>query len=143
METMSLSNTQATYNAIPLMDIVRSSFGGGAVDIPVEHSTPFTFFKHINGVPAHSEGGGYPLAKLEAIDALIEHLINTQQRPQPAPAAIQPTSFSEGAMDEMIEQISSQLHSALQSGLPAIQQSLGISMGPAASPLGLVVNALA
>jgi len=136
------SPAMATYSTIPLSDIMRPSLSGGVIALPVENSIPFTQFKYVQGVPSDRPGTGYPLSKLAALDALIEGLVNLRSRITQPDVPKSVDGMTEGAVDELIKQLSERMHVAMQAGMPAIQQSLGISMGSPVSQNGVLVNAL-
>jgi len=95
---------------VPVTSLVRARFGLGKLSLPVSGPLGYARLKHIQGVPASSEGSGFSIQKLQVLDSLIERLARLQN-------AERFTSDDDGAsqarVDELIQRYSAQLHGTL------------------------------
>lgn len=123
---------------VNLSSMLRSSYAGGKVAVPVSNYSGFAQFKHIEGVPA-SDGPGFTISRLEVLDALIEHLVKTRetQALQGVPKDV--FGLSDRSMNALIDDLSHQIKNLT----PAPDLSFGGVFGVQASQTGLVMSLLA
>jgi hypothetical protein len=129
-------------NVVSLGDILKPSTSGGRVLLAIDESVPFTPLRHVAGVPSASPGTGYPLSKLRALDALIDQLIAMGKDLALDNLNVSATAMSEEALGALVQDLGQKVGQAFNSGMPGIQQQLGISMGTPLSHTGLILNTL-
>lgn len=127
---MELRSVSGQVNIAQIANMKQNS---GRISLPVSRAmTPYAQFEFVKGVPSSSSGGSVPINRLRVLNSLINSLVSTQSDPVKA----QDTSkMSEESVKALIDQYSSQLHSALNSTTP--YGAAGVSYGS-----GALVNVL-
>jgi hypothetical protein len=93
---------------IPLTHLVKARFSPGKIALPVRKSQYlYSNLKHITGVPADRQAGGYSLIKLKALDNLIERLGSFGRKPERPDSAAGESSAN---ITALIEQYAADLH---------------------------------
>jgi hypothetical protein len=93
---------------IPLTHLVKARFSPGKIALPVRNSQYlYSNLKHITGIPAGRQAGGYSLIKLKALDNLIERLGSFGRKPERPDYAAGGNSAN---ITALIEQYASDLH---------------------------------
>ena len=71
--------SQSTVNrTVHLSSIIRAQYAPGKIALP-QNGGLYSRFKHVQGVPALSSGGGYSVSKLQMIDLLVERLVQLKR----------------------------------------------------------------
>ncbi|NCN04306.1 MAG: hypothetical protein GW949_01620 [Spirochaetales bacterium] len=123
------------YSSLSLSQVMRPQVSGGKIALPVNSYSVYAQFKHIEAVPAGPNGSGYTLSKARLLDTLIDRLVQLKERNQalsPQETAGLPTE----AIDALIQEYAQKLSTAVQSGLPKLQQDFGTSFGSSAGLSG-------
>jgi hypothetical protein len=113
---------------------MRPQVSGGKIALPVNSYSVYAQFKHIEAVPAGPDGSGYTLSKARLLDTLIDRLVQLKERNLQAPSSQETSGLSTEAIDALIQEYAQKLSTAVQTGLPKLQQDFGTSFG---SPAGL------
>jgi hypothetical protein len=110
---MELRSVSGQVNIAQIANMQQNS---GRISLPVSRAmTPYAQFEYVKGVPSNSSGGSVPINRLRVLNSLINGLVSNQSDPVKA----QDTSkMSEESVKALIDQYSSQLHSALNSPTP-------------------------
>lgn len=102
-------NAVGGHETLNISNILRAQYSSGKVALPLDGGV-YARFRHIQGIPAVGDGGGYSISKLRTIDVLVDRLVRLRGREVEAP---QPRTDSE-AGDAIIE-LAKQLHDELAS----------------------------
>lgn len=127
---MELRSVSGQVNIAQIANMQKNS---GRISLPVSRAmTPYAQFEYVKGVPSSSSGGSVPINRLRVLNTLINSLVSNQSDPV---KARDPSKMSEESVKALIDQYSSQLHSALNSPTP--YGASGVSYGS-----GALVNVL-
>ncbi|MFW6362385.1 MAG: hypothetical protein ACOC0D_00950 [Spirochaeta sp.] len=96
--------------SITLSTVVRAQTSNGRIRLPLDQPGLFIRFKHIQGIPARSDGEGFPLYKLRMLDTLIDRLHSMRSGDGFTPPGKLPQS--EEAVDMMLENYERQVRAA-------------------------------
>ncbi|MDC7234518.1 MAG: hypothetical protein PQJ58_14895 [Spirochaetales bacterium] len=110
---MELRSVSGQVNIAQLANISKNS---GRISLPVSRAlTPYAQFEYVKGVPSSSSNGSVPLHRLRVLNTLINGLVSSQSDPF---RAMDPDKMSDESVKALIDQYSSQLHSALNTPAP-------------------------
>lgn len=102
-------------SAVPLTHIMRASYTGNRIAIPVESSQAiYARFKHITGVPAFSESRTVSVRKLRQLDLLIDQLSRLKNKE----ITVEFEKSSNESIDNLFNKYSGELRSRLISDIP-------------------------
>lgn len=88
----------------------------GRISLPVSRAqSPYAQFKYVQGVPSSSPGGSVPINRLRVLNSLINGLVSKAEHPELSPDI---SRMSDQSVKALINQYSSQLHSALKASTP-------------------------
>lgn len=110
---MELRSVSGQVNIAQIANMQQNS---GRISLPVSKAmTPYAQFEFVQGIPSSSSGGSVPINRLRVLNSLINSLVSSQSDSVKA----QDTSkMSDESVKALIDQYSSQLHSALNSPTP-------------------------
>lgn len=112
---MELRSVSGQVNIAQIANMHKNS---GRISLPVSRGmTPYAQFKYVQGVPSSSSsaGGSVPINRLRVLNTLIKSLVSNQSDPVKAQ---DPSKMSNESIQALIDQYSSQLHSALNTPTP-------------------------
>jgi hypothetical protein len=117
---------------IQVSHLVKARYASSKISLPVKKSQfLYSNFKHVTGIPAGTNGRGYSLTKLRALDNLIERLGRLGKGSE-APSLKE--KIDSEALNQLIDQYAGDLHTA------AIQTNPYAGFG---ADTGLLVNIIA
>jgi len=92
---------------VPITDVITIRATAGRVSMP---STQFVSFKHVSGMPTVGQDGGYSIAKLRILDALLDRLaVLKGERPE-----LRTEGLSDEALDSIMDTLQKNLHDGLK-----------------------------
>ncbi len=98
----------SVHRTIPITNLLRAQFSPGRIALPVQNQAIYARFKHVQGVPALSEGQGFSISRLRMLDNLIDRLTRVQGGKAPE---VQPASSVQ--VEGLIAHFASELHQAV------------------------------
>jgi len=121
MEIQYVSNSKN----IPVTQLVRAKYAPGKLSLPVKQSQfLYSNLKHITGIPASQQQGGYSLTKLKALDNMIDLLGRLGK--QPEPVSVQKVS-DPNQLTSIINRVADNLHQMAQQASP--YSNIGVETG--------------
>ena len=112
---MELRSVSGQVNVAQIANMRQNS---GRISLPVSRAqTPYAQFKYVQGVPSSSSKGSVPIHRLRVLNTMINGLVKKTSSPQILPE--KDTQMSDESIKALIDQYSSQLHSALKSSTAA------------------------
>ena len=101
--------TLSVNRNIPVTHIVKARYSPGKIALPVKNSQfLYSNFKHVSGIPAvYSQGEGYSLTKLRALDNLIERL---GELGKPMDNILPKGKAEPGLISKVINRLAGELH---------------------------------
>ena len=118
-------------SVVPVTNLVRAWVSEGSIALPVE-STQYLYsnFKHVRGIPAPGNSSGYSLAKLRALDNLIERLQNLKGQDRVPDFTVKPVSEGGSpSLDAQVDSLRKQLNETLNSRMPSFRGFAGLDAG--------------
>ncbi len=112
----------------PLGSVLRATYAGGKVAVPVSNYTLFAQFEHFTAVPAGPDGGGYSISRLRVLDVLIDRLTSLADHAHQTETdatrralaqaahgspAMDAAELAPGAVDQLIAEIGSKVQALL------------------------------
>jgi len=105
---MELKSVSGQINIAQIAGMRKDS---GRISLPVSRAmTPYAQFKYVKGIPSSSPGGSLSIDRLRVLNNLINSLVGSQGNPVLAKDS---GKMSDQSLKALIDQYSSQLHSAL------------------------------
>ncbi len=112
---MELRSVSGQVNVAQIASIRQNS---GRITLPVSRAqTPYAQFKYVKGVPSTGSTGSVPIHRLRTLNTMINGLVKKASSPQILPE--KENKMSNESIKALIDQYSSQLHSALKSSTAA------------------------
>lgn len=111
---MWVDTSYQTPPTLHLNHILSARVRSGRISLPVEGPFGYTRLKHIQGVPAGGDAGGFSVQRLQVIDSLIDRIVTVRQG-----GGEEPTTRS-------YEALAAELHRAIR-GSGSHTAGLGVS----------------
>ena len=138
-----LELSRNTSSTIAVTDLMRPAMTGGVIALPVDGPAGAASFKYVEGIPTSKEGTGYPISKLQAIDALIDRLIKLNKQSMLNDIPQSRNGFSETQLDNLVQELGKRVGMAMSTGLSNLQSTIGVSLGTESSFKGIFLNTVA
>jgi hypothetical protein len=125
---MDISSITLT-RTIPVSQIVRAQNSTSRIALPVEKNQYlYAQLKHVYGMPSNSDGQGYTLSKLRALDNLLERLgrLGPQEK-HTVPSLGE--KISSAKVDSLIDKFAGDLHRMSVEGGTAGYTSVNVEPG--------------
>jgi hypothetical protein len=121
---MELRSVSGQVNVAQIANMKPNS---GRISLPVSRAqSPYAQFKYVQGVPTSNPGGSVSIDRLRILNTLINGLVSKAENPG---LQSDPSKMSDESVKALIDQYSSQLHSALKAPSPYTAAGSGYSGG--------------
>ena len=117
----SLSAVSST--SIPFFHIMRASYSGGRISVPVSELTGiYARFKHITGIPSFSESRTVPYNRLKQLDTLIDQISRMKNRD----VTVDLENSDREEVENLINRFSGELRNRLNANSTSVNYYQGI-----------------
>ena len=112
---MELRSVSGQVNVAEITSMRQNS---GRISLPVSRAqSPYAQFKYVKGVPSSNSRGSVPIHRLRVLNTMINGLVKKASTSHALPE--KESNMSDESIKALIDQYSSQLHSALKSSTAA------------------------